>query len=259
MRSANSSRTRRSISAMIGGLIAVLMMLVFVAPAKADIIGPTDDRHQIGNTTAYPYSAVVEINLGYDDAGKSLGACTGWMYAPNMVATSAHCVYDAAVVAGGYFHTSGMKVWPAINGTTAPYGSCGVVTSYASAAYIGGDWRSDYAALRLNCTVGNQTGVLNYGLQPTVGYTTRVVGYPSDKARDTQWYSDDQVRTFDSYLVYYGNDTVTRMSGSPVMEWTGSAWNVVAIHSRGYNTSYNVGARITSAVANDLYNWQYYG
>lgn len=258
MRSVNSSRTLRFLPTLTGGLIALLMMLVFVTPAKAAIIG-TDDRRQIGNTTVYPYSAVVEITLGRDDAGNSLGACTGWMYAPNMVATAAHCVYDPAVVAGGYFRTSGMRVFPGINGSTAPYPSCGVVASHAAAAYVNGDWRFDYAALKLDCTVGNQTGVLNYGVQPTVGYTTRVVGYPSDKTAHTQWYSDDQVRTYDAYLVYYGNDTVSRMSGSPVMEWTGSAWNVVAIHSRGYNSSYNTGPRITSAVANDLYNWRYYG
>lgn len=252
-------------STLVGGLVAALTTLLttlaFVTPANADIIG-TDDRHQVPNTTVNPYSAVVEITLGLDDAGVNLGACTGWMYAPNMVATAAHCVYvDPARVAGGYVHTSGMRVWPGINGSTAtsPFPSCGVVASHAASAYISGDWRFDYAALKLDCTVGNQTGVLNYGLQPTVGYATRLVGYPYDKAWDTQWYSDDQVRTFDAYLVYYANDAVTRMSGSPVMEWTGSAWNVVAIHSRGYNSSYNVGPRITSAVSSDLYNWRYYG
>lgn len=267
MESSTSFRAHRLLPTLVGGLVAALMMLVFVAPANASIIG-TDDRHQVPNTTANPYSAVVEITLGYDDAGRSLGACTGWLYASNMVATSAHCLYDSTVVAGGYFHTSGMKVWPGINGSTtsAPFGSCGVTASHVSAAFVssypsyassGGDPRVDYGAIKLNCSVGNQTGLLNYGLQPTAGYATRVVGYPSDKPVDTQWYSDDQVRTWDSYLLYYSNDTVKRMSGSPVMEWTGTAWNVVAIHSRDYDTTYNQGPRITSTVSNDLYNWQY--
>jgi len=254
-------QTFRFLSALLGGLIGVLLTAVLATPAQATIIGSTNDLHQIQNTTVNPYSAVVEITLGTDDAGKSLGACTGWMYAPNMVATAAHCVYDPAYVAGGYFHVSGMKVYPGINGSTnAPYGSCGVVASRAADAYIGGDWRFDYAALKLNCSVGNQTGLLSYGLQPTVGYSTRVVGYPHNGTlypADTQWYSDGHVGTYDSYLVYYDNDTETRMSGSPVMEWTGSAWNVIAIHSRGYDANYNTGPRITSAVSNDLYNWQY--
>jgi glutamyl endopeptidase len=164
-----------------------------------------------------------------------------------------------------------MKVWPGLNGDysdgtpNAPYGSCTVAAAHLSSTYVNtyasypeGDVRFDYGALKLNCSVGAQTGLLNnYGVQPTPGWTTRVVGYPDDKPMDTQWYSDKTVYTYDSYQVYYANDTVTRMSGSPVMEWTNSGWNVVAIHSRGWGTDYNTGPRITSTVSNDLYNWQY--
>jgi V8-like Glu-specific endopeptidase len=254
-------------STLVGGLVAALATVVFVASANGTIFyTPYDDRHQVPNTAVNPYSAVVEITLGLDDAGVNLGACTGWLYAPNMIATAAHCVYvDPSKVAGGYVHTSGMRVWPGINGSTAttPFPSCGVVASHVASGYLSGVYsfgpQFDYAALKLDCTFGSPPGMLNYSLPPTVGYATRVVGYPSDKAWDTQWYSDDQVRTFDAYLVYYANDTVERMSGAPVMEWTGSAWTVVAIHSRGCNTSYNCGPRITSTVANDLYNWRYYG
>jgi glutamyl endopeptidase len=264
---ANTSRTRRLLSALTGGLLALLAMLVFVVPAHADIIG-SDDRHQTPDATAKPYASVVEITLGTDDYGNNLGACTGWMYAPNMVATAAHCVYtNPANVAGGYIHVSGMKVWPAINGSTAtaPYGSCGVTASRASAAYVStypsyvnsdGDPRVDYGVLKLNCSVGSSTGLLTYG-QPTAGYNTRLVGYPSDKPWDTQWYGDGTVGTWDSYLLYYTNDTIKRESGAPVMEWTGTGWLVVAIHSRGNGDGvYNIGPRFTSAVTTDLANWK---
>ena len=243
-------------STLIGGLAAALTTLTLVTPAHAAII-PPDDRYPIGDTTVYPYSAVAEITLGYDDAGVNMGACTGWMYAANMVATAAHCVYDPARVSGGYFHISGMKVWPAINGSSAPYGSCTVLASHAATAYINGDSRYDYAALKVSCS--KQPPTLNYGITPTVGAPTRVVGYPNDKPVDTQWGSDATVYTYDSAQVWYANDTVKRESGAPVMEWTGSAWNVIAIHSGPYSPSYNVGVRITSAVSNDLYNWEYYG
>jgi glutamyl endopeptidase len=232
---------------------------MLAAPADASIIG-TDDRYQIGNTTVHPYSAVVEIVLP-----SGFGACTGWMYAPNMVATAGHCVYDAA---NGWLDTRAMKVWPGINGSTAtaPYGSCGVVKSYAPAGWTNGQNEAfDYAALRLDCTVGNQTGVLNYGLQPTVGYQTRVCGYPSDKPTDTQWCGDDQVRAADAYQVFYANDTIRRMSGGPVLGYTSSGWSVIAIHTMNVHgtapnhSSYNHGTRITATVSNDLSNWQYYG
>jgi len=277
-------RTRRSMPALIGGLVAVLMMLVFAAPAKATVVGPTNDLTHTSDTTVKPYSAVVEIILGTADiginAGKSLGACTGWMYASNMVATAGHCVYDPKDVSGGWVHVTGMKVWPGINGDYsdgtpyAPYGSCLVTKVYASSTYVNtypsyasssGDVRYDYGALRLDCTKGNQTGVLTYdgnGLPPDVGAQTQVVGYPHNGTlypTDTQWHSPGHVYTYDNNLVYYDNDTETRMSGGPVMESTSSGWKVVAIHSRDWNASYNAGPRITSAVVTDLYNWWYYG
>jgi len=265
MRSASTLKTWRFLPALIGGLMAMLMTVVLAAPTNAEIIGTTNDLHRVPDTTAYPFSAVVEITLGTADDGSNLGACTGWMYAPNMVATAAHCVYDPAKVADGYFHVSGMKVWRGINGSTstAPYGSCGVTASRAAAAYINGDWRFDYAALKLNCPVANQP-VLNYdAVAPGIAWPTRVVGYPHNAQyptmypTDTQWYSDGKVGNYDAYLVYYDNDTENRMSGSPVMMWTGTAYKVVAIHSRGYNASYNTGPRITSAVVTDLSNWKY--
>lgn len=270
MTSPKSFRSWRFVSAFTGGLIAVLMTLVFVAPANANIIyNPGDNRKQSPNPTTFPFSAVVEITLGKDDNGVNMGACTGWMYAPNMVATAGHCVYTSpSKVAGGYINVANMRVWPGINGsvTTTPFPSCGVVKSYAPpeyvntyASYTDGDARFDYAALRLDCTVGNQTGVLKYGNLPPVGYTTRLVGYPSDKPYDTQWYSDDIVGKYDTYLAYYANDAVKRESGGPVMKWTGSEYNVVAIHSRGYDANYNIGPRFTNTVLNDLYNWRYYG
>jgi len=258
-----SSRGRRLSSALIGGLIAVLMTLVFAAPASAGVIG-TDDRYQLTATTTHPYSTVVEIQLP-----GSLGKCSGWMYASNMVATAGHCVYDKTAVTNGTFDITGMTVWPGRNGSSTPYGACGVVKSYVPAGWTSGQTSTqpgneafDYGALKLNCTVGNQTGLLSYGVTPTVGYSTRLCGYPSDKTVDTMWCSDDQVRAADAYQVFYSNDTATRMSGSPVMEWTGTAWNAVAIHTMSvhgtaYNHyTYNHGTRITSTVASDLATWQ---
>jgi len=276
-------RTPRSLPALIGGLIALLTMVMFAAPAKAMVIPPYNDLTPTSNTTVQPYSAVVEITLGTADTGvnkgKSLGACTGWMYASNMVATAGHCLYDPKDVSNGWVPVTGMKVWPGINGDYsdgtpyAPYGSCLVTKSYASTTYVNtyssyassGDVRYDYGALRLNCSVGNQTGVLTYdgnGMPPTPGAQTQVIGYPHNGTTyptDYQYHSPGSVYTYDNNLVYYDNDTETRMSGAPVLQSTSSGWKVVAIHSRDYNTSYNTGPRITSAVVTDLYNWWYYG
>jgi len=271
VRFTQSSSTRRSLPALIGGLFAVLMTLVFVAPADAAIIGPSDDRVQV-SPTSFPYNAIVEITIpGNAFDGTPLGRCTGWLYAPNMVATAGHCVYDKTAVTNGYFDTRGIRVWPGINGSTTNAKSCGVVKSYVPTGWTSGQSTTqsgneafDYGAFRLDCTIGNTTGFLDYGQHQTaVGDFTRICGYPKDKPTDTQWCSDDQVRAVDAYQAFYANDTCKRMSGSPVMYWTGSYWTVMAIHARSVETSsnaynhytYNHGTRITSTVYNDLRNW----
>jgi glutamyl endopeptidase len=269
----HSSR-RRFLPALIGALFAVLMTLVFVAPANATIImDPGDNRVQTG-TTSFPYNAIVEITIpGNALDGKPIGRCTGWLYAANMVATAGHCVYDRTAVTTGYFDTKGIRVWPGINGSTtnSPYGSCGVVKSWAPTGWTSGQTATqpgneyyDYGAYKLDCNIGNTTGFLDYGMHQTaVGDFTRICGYPRDKAIDTQWCSDDQVRAVETYQAFYANDTCKRMSGSPVMYWTGSYWTVMAIHTMGRHSTtayynhytYNHGTRITSTVYNDLSTW----
>ena len=268
VRLTHTSSRRRLLPALIGGLFAMLMTLVFVAPANASIVGPDDTRYQV-SPTSFPYNAIVEITIpGRAIDGSALGRCTGWLYAPNMVATAGHCIYDKTAVTNGSFDTRGIRVWPGINGSTTNAKSCGVVKAYVPANWTAGQSTTqygneafDYGAFKLDCTLG--TPVLNYGLQPAVGYQPRICGYPKDKPLDTQWCSDGQIRAVDAYQVFYDNDTCVRMSGSPVMVYTTAGWNVTAIHTNGldrlsnaYNHyTYNHGVRITSTVSNDLYNW----
>lgn len=269
MRLPHFSSKRRSAWGLIGGLSAVLMTLVFVAPANASIIwDPGDNRVQTG-TTSFPYNAIVEITIpGTALDGKPFGRCTGWLYAPNMVATAGHCVYDKRLATNGYFDTRGIRVWPGINGSTtnAPYKSCGVVKSYVPAGWTSNYSESyDYGAFRLDCPIGDTTGFLDYGMyQPAVGQFTRVCGYPRDKPLSTQWCSDDQVRAVDTYQTFYANDTCVRNSGSPVMYWTPYGyWSVIAIHAtgthgttaNGSHFAYNHGPSITNTVYNDLSTW----
>ena len=265
MKSVRYSTIRPLVSALTAALVALFMTLVLVTPAKADVIyDPNDDRYPLTATTTSPYSSVVEILLP-----GSLGKCSGWMYASNMVATAGHCVYDKTAVTNGWFDTSAMVVWPARNGTSTPYGQCRVTASYAPAGWTAGQTSTqrgneayDYGALKLDCSVGNQTGLLSYGATPAVGYTTRICGYPADKTVDTMWCSDNTIRATDAYQVFYANDTYTRMSGSPVLEWTGTAWNAVAIHTMNRHgtasthLNYNHGTRITATVASDLNTWK---
>jgi V8-like Glu-specific endopeptidase len=248
------------------------MTLVFIAPANADIIGTSDDRIHV-DTSGPPYNTIVEITIpgkNEYDPTKVIGRCTGWVYAPNMVATAGHCVYDKRVVKNGYFDTKGIRVWPGINGSTTNAKSCGVVKSFVPTNWtagqsqtVGGSPAYDYGAFKLDCSPALQPA-LKYGAPPTVGAITRVCGYPKDKALDTQWCSDGHVQAVDYYLVYYDNDACVRESGAPVMQWNGYEFNVTAIHGYGrdltstdYNRyTYNFGVPVTGTVSADLSTWQ---
>ncbi|HEX8081460.1 MAG TPA: trypsin-like serine protease [Jatrophihabitans sp.] len=256
MRSANFPRTRWFRSTLLGGLIAALMTLVCVAPADAKVFSP-EDRVQ-PNTTVFPYRAVVEIWSTDTQDG-----CTGWMYGPDMVATAAHCLYTST----GWIDFSKVEVWPGRQGATTPYPMCriksvGVPPEWTTSR----DERFDYAAIKLNCTVGNQTGWFNYGSQTgtLVGYPQRICGYAKDKPIHTQWCSDDQVRASDAYQLFYQNDTYYRTSGAPVLQYNANGtWFVMGIHTyqpnhgTGNHSLYNHGTRITDILEADLYSWRY--
>jgi V8-like Glu-specific endopeptidase len=273
VRFTHSSSTRRFLSALIGGLFAMLMTLVFVAPADATE-NKTHPLYQI-SPTSFPYNSIVEITIpGKALDGTPMGRCTGWLYANNMIATAGHCVYDKRAVTNGQFDTRGIRVWPGVNGSTMNAKSCGVVKSYVPTGWTsgqsatqGGSEYFDYGAFRLDCNL--TTGNLDYGMYtPTVGQFTRICGYPKNRALDTQWCSDGHVQAVETYQTFYDNDTCRRMSGSPVLYWvpvgTSGYWSVIAIHTYPEHAqgttyvnhySYNHGTSITSTVYNDLSTW----
>ena len=85
------------------------------------------------------------------------------------------------------------------------------------------DDQYDYAAMKLDCTVGNQTGWFGWWWQTTSldGQVSKIIGYPGDKAGQ-QWKSKDYVRYTDARRLFYGNDTAGGNSGSPVFRIRGA-------------------------------------
>jgi glutamyl endopeptidase len=125
------------------------------------------------------------------------------------------------------------------------------------------DDRYDYGAIKLNCDIGETTGW--YGMfwknGSLAGLPTETNGYPGDKPL-TQWRSSDRVRVSEGLRVFYRNDTIGGMSGSPV--WTkrgpGCPFCVMAVHAYGIYgerpfARNNHGARITKQVFDNLTAW----
>jgi glutamyl endopeptidase len=211
-------------------------------------------------TRSYPARATALITFNG-------GRCTGWLYGPNVVATAGHCVHSGGT--GGTWHTN-VRVWPGRDGTAAPFGSC---TARWLASVNGWTVNAselfDYGVIKLNCSIGNTVGWYGFWWQaasldllPTV-----ISGYPGDKPLE-QWWSVDQVRVTQANQVFYANDTLGGMSGSPVWQDRppGSAFCangpcVMAIHAYGLHGpnphgSFNHGTRIRQPVFNNLIMWR---
>lgn len=243
-----------------------------VAPSGASItaigiesiFGP-DNRIQISPATSYPARAVVQITR--DGAAH----CTGWLYGPDVVATAGHCVHSGGSRGDWY---PGLVVWPGRNGSSAPYGSCTARQLYSVAGWTtNGDEAYDYGAIKLNCVIGNTVGWFGYWWQSASLTGTRVLinGYPGDKPFGTQWRGDSVARTIAvsrTNQIFYSNDTVGGMSGSPVYQNrpAGSAfctgYCAMGIHAYGFphggypHDTYNHGPRITEARFNNLMAWR---
>lgn len=146
------------------------------------------DSRTRGYTVDYPNRAIVFIEYNGDHL------CTGYMYAPNMVATAGHCVHTGG--SSGAWRTKSLyKVYAGRDGTASPYGFCTVARLNSVLGWTrDGDFHYDYAAMRLNCTIGNTVGW--FGMYTPSGGMNQpaiIAGYPGDKPR-TLWTSADKIR-----------------------------------------------------------------
>jgi glutamyl endopeptidase len=217
------------------------------------VIG-ADGRTLVTPTTSYPARAAVLITF---DGGR----CSGWLYGPNVVATTGHCVHTGGT--SGHWMTN-VRVYPGRNGSSAPYGSCTARALYSVVGWTTSkDETYDYGAVKLNCTVGNTTGYFGFFWQAAslTGLSATVEGYPGDKPL-TLWKAGGSISMTQDRQVFYLQDTYAGQSGSPVFQnRSGCGQCSMAIHAYGLHggsphNQYNHGTRITQSVFNNLLTWK---
>ncbi len=216
------------------------------------------DSRTRGYTTTYPNRAIVFIE--YDGAH----LCTGWLYSSNTIATAGHCVHTGGS-SGAWRTASKYKIYPGRDGTSSPYGYCTVkwlrsVTGWT----VNNDFKYDYGAMRLNCTIGNTVGYFGmYTPSAPTGQPAIVAGYPGDKPR-TLWTAADKIRDYSNEMIGYRMDTIGGHSGSPI--WhdrdeglsSSGAWGF-GVHNYGvgaFGSNMNAAARLTSARITNYVNWK---
>lgn len=209
-------------------------------------------------TLNYPTRAIVyiEYNGGH--------LCTGWLYGPNIIATAGHCLHTGGS-SGSWRQARLYRVYPGRDGTASPWGSCGVTRMWSTVGWVSnGNFRYDYGAMRLDCSIGNTVGWFGmYDDAAPLNHPAIIGGYPGDKPKD-QWTSADKIRAATTEMLGYRMDTIGGHSGSPI--WhdrsealsANGAW-AIGVHNYGVGaigTNMNGAARLTAARISNYTSWR---
>ena len=212
-----------------------------------------DDRVQVTNTTAYPYCAIVSLEMTFPNGQVFIGS--GCFISYQTVLTAGHCVYDRSQ--GGWARS--IKVMPGRNGNSLPFGygyAAGLnsVTGWTS----NGDRAYDYGAIRMpDRTLGNRVGYFGYFSQ-TDSYLKNqsnvfnTAGYPGDKGGTKMYFTSGQISNVSSNNLYYYFDIMGGQSGSPIWSYQNGNRYVIGIVTAEYRdgSGPNIGTRVNTSVFN---------
>jgi glutamyl endopeptidase len=207
-----------------------------------EIITGNDNMKRLTSTTGNPWRATAKLDVTFPSG--SIG-CTGFFVSPTSVVTSGSCVYDPDLVEAA----TAITVTPALNGTTAPFGSADATGSVAHTDWVAtGDPEWDLGVVTLgDTTLGDAVGTFMQlaAVDPEVLYDgdlgkLTINGYPLGKEYKgvygtTQWKDRGDLYDWWDQMLYYQIDTVGQ-AGSPVWGKVKGAKYVVAVHTReGYD------------------------
>ena len=221
------------------------------------IIGD-DDRTQVTDTTAFPYSAVALLEL-YDADFALAGTCTGTFVGPDVVLTAAHCLW----LNGDW--TKHIRVVPGKNGADEPFGSVYATDWWLPTPYIDNGEPADFDWGLVRIPPGDitaRTGWLPLAVLPDTSLTAQdfeptIAGYPADRDGATMWQAT--VPAFDAVherSLDYAIDTAGGDSGAAI--WSANTGradfaHVVGVHTRGVDAGgSNSGSRIDAIMLTDL-------
>lgn len=215
--------------------------------AGQSVIG-NDDREQINDTTAFPFSAIAYLELEDFDRDV-LGSCTATFIGPNALLTAAHCLWDFEAEDWVEEH---LRVVPGKDGEFEPFGFQYASDWWVPDAYVEtglAEW--DWGIIKLPTSdLAFDTGWLTMAVLDTAvlsapGFEPAIVGYPANKPFASMWaMTRPAFLTVTEFILTYDIDTAPGQSGSAI--WSAAEGPylglVVGIHTQG--GAVNSGSRI---------------
>ena len=223
---------------------------------RAQSVIGTDERELILDTTVFPFSAIVFLELE-DALGEVFGSCTATFIGPDALLTAGHCLWDAEAGTWGAEH---IRVVPGKDGGFEPFGS-----EYASDWWVSDGYAEtgldewDWGVIKLpNDAITLDTGRMSVAVADSEvlelpEFFPAIIVYPGDKPDVTMWGHIRQAfLAVEDFRLHYDIDTAPGQSGSAI--WSAAEGPylgiIVGIHTLGGLS--NSGSRIDQEFLDDL-------
>jgi len=238
-------------------LVSLVVVGIIAMPSAASgTVIPPDDR--------VPQQAPNPRIVMIARQGVSNWQCTGQIYGPDDVVTAGHCVWPRN---GSAYYPETFLVYPGYDANSspaAPFGFCTATVKRAHASWrVHNNDAYDFGYLKLNCSVGNQTGFFNLSNDAVLGSDRRNIGYPigagkpSGASPGTAWRHIERISHSSAGQYGYLIDTSGGHSGGPVFNPANN--KTFAIHVKGTGNPWfvgrNAGLRFTSTVVANYGQW----
>lgn len=218
-----------------------------------------DDRILVENTSLFPYSAICQLDLIFEQNGiPQLFEGTGFLISETDLLTCAHCVYDLDFGMGA---VKRLRVRPGANGEQSPFGildsrdgqvdMISVLDGYVES---GGQEENDLAIIHLNQPVGRQTGYIRLSTGGPLSSRLWTSGYPSYGPGNV-WNTGQAYRSLGSLAGVRGRAMEFYLfgtggqSGSPVFNDSNEA---VSLFGYGYEDGYLQGGAMMDSARIDF-------